>query len=448
MAIPDKHKDRFIFHFTDIENLDSIIKNGLLCTNKKNEKGIKHKNIANMAIQERRANMDVPVGPGGKVHDYVPFYFSSINPMLLKKLNEKNVDQPLIIYLCVKIERIDREDAVFTNASANTSTPPQFYADPVHLEDLNWDLIDSRNWSVGTDDEKHKKMAEALILNSVNIDEVDTIVVYNECVRKKVEEVFADNGIKTPNIRYGNEVKNYSFYYTKLFFEDRKTETLVYGPLAILNEYRNLIDYIKNERKNKKDTYLYHSIEDLVKALDEDITVISELKDIVGLLQDYDSHNDTVDDHTKKVVAEIKKTDYFVNASEEKKSILLLAAYLHDMGKGPKKKWKEGKMTRAYLDHPVDAMPMLARILTEEIESLSEDEIRLVCMLVVYHDIVGDCMEKGREKKQVAVLIECEDDLEMLFALSCADSKAICGLWGIDIQSRKNSFVKQIMKMK
>ena len=137
-----------------------------------------------------------------------------------------------------------------------------------------------------------------------------------------------------------------------------------------------------------------------------------------------------------------------MNASEEKKSILLLAAYLHDMGKGPKKKWKEGKMTRAYPDHPVDAIPMLARILTEEIESLSEDEIRLVCMLVVYHDIVGDCIEKEREKKQVAELIECEDDLEMLFALSCADSKAICGLWGIDIQSSKTSFAKQIMKMK
>ncbi len=58
----------------DTNDLDSIIKNGLLCTNEKNEKGIKHKNIANMTIQERRAGMDVPVGPGGKVHDYVPFY--------------------------------------------------------------------------------------------------------------------------------------------------------------------------------------------------------------------------------------------------------------------------------------------------------------------------------------------------------------------------------------
>ena len=40
MAISEKYKGRYIFHFTDMENLDSIIKNGLLCTNVKNERGI------------------------------------------------------------------------------------------------------------------------------------------------------------------------------------------------------------------------------------------------------------------------------------------------------------------------------------------------------------------------------------------------------------------------
>ena len=65
MAIADEHKWRYIFHFTDIHNLDSIIKNGLLCTNDKNEKGIKHKNIANMTIQERRADVKAVTGVWG-----------------------------------------------------------------------------------------------------------------------------------------------------------------------------------------------------------------------------------------------------------------------------------------------------------------------------------------------------------------------------------------------
>ena len=101
MAISDKYKGKYVFHFTDLRNLDSIVKNSLLSTNEKKRLGINHHNIANQTIQARRDEMDVTVGPGGKVHDYVPFYFSSINPMLLSLLNHKNCDQNLIIYLCI-----------------------------------------------------------------------------------------------------------------------------------------------------------------------------------------------------------------------------------------------------------------------------------------------------------------------------------------------------------
>lgn len=450
MAIPQEHSWRFIFHFSDIRNLDSIIKHGLLCTNLKKRKGIKHQNIANLTIQERRANMDVPVGPGGKVHDYVPFYFSSINPMLLSKLNQKNVDQPLIIYLCVKIDRLEKDDAVFTSASANTSEPPVFYDDVVHLNDLSWDMIDSWKWKMPTEEDKHKKMAEVLIYDHIGIDEVDAIVVYNSEVRKEVERIFKDNHVKAPAILFDHDskIKKYSFYYTKFFFKDRKDETLVVGPACLLDEYHKLIDYIKSERQKKKDTYPYKTIKDLVVALDKNFSTLAELKDVEGLLQDYEPHNDTVDDHTKKVVSEMRQQDYFKNTSEEKKNILLLASYLHDMGKGPKNKWKQGKMTGAYLDHPFDAIPMLARIFTEEIENLSDEEIRLACMLVVYHDIVGDCIKKEREMAQVVKVIENVDDLEALFALTCADTEAIQGSWSFDILCNKQTFCKEIMELK
>lgn len=62
--------------------------------------------------------------------------------------------------------------------------------------------------------------------------------------------------------------------------------------------------------------------------------------------------------------------------------------------------------------------------------------------------IVGDCQEKGRDKQQIADLIENEDDLNMLFAISCADAKAILGVWGVGILGRKKSFAEQIMKLK
>lgn len=91
---------------------------------------------------------------------------------------------------------------------------------------------------------------------------------------------------------------------------------------------------------------------------------------------------------------------------------------------------------------------MLKRILTEEIESLTDDNIRRICMMVVYHDIVGDCQVKSRDKQQIADLIENEDDLEMLFAISCADAKAIKPEWGDEIAAGKKVFMHEIMQLK
>ena len=188
MVVPLEHKWRYFFHFTDIRNLGSIIKNGLLSTNKKNALGIEHQNIANMTIQQRRSTMKVSCGKGGVVHDYVPFYFTSKNPMFLAVLNSKNHDQPFIIYLCIKIARLEKDDAVFTDASANTAVPPNFYQETNNLNKLDWTLIDSRKWRF-TEEEKHKKMAEALIYEQVSIAEIDAIVVYNNLVADGVRKI-------------------------------------------------------------------------------------------------------------------------------------------------------------------------------------------------------------------------------------------------------------------
>lgn len=450
MAISDNYKGKYVFHFTDLRNLDSIVKNSLLSTNEKKRLGIKHHNIANQTIQARRDEMYVTVGPGGKIHDYVPFYFSSINPMLLSLLNHKNCDQNLIIYLCINIERLDKDDAVFTNSSANTNTPPIFYDDLTHLDELDWDLILSRKWKMESDDAKHKKMAEALIHTKVDIREIEAIVVYNKGVKKEVEKVFKQNGLKAPDILFEHDykIRKYGFYYTKFFFDKRKNETLVIGPQTLLYMYEELLKEVKEARRVNKKEYHYKTIGELVEALNQDINSLPEMRDAVKISQNYPPHNDTVGDHTKKVVAEILKSNYYINASSQVKNVMLLGAYLHDMGKGPASKWKNGEMTSAYLDHPADAIPMLKRILTEEIESVSDDEIRRLCMLVVYHDIIGDCLLKEREKQQIADIIENEDDYDMLSAISIADSTSINDAWGRMISKNAPDMKAEVMNLK
>ncbi len=72
-----------IFHISPIVTLASIAQaGGLLAKNKLQRLGIASANIAYESIQGRRAMRNIPCGPGGTLHDYVPFYFAPHSPML------------------------------------------------------------------------------------------------------------------------------------------------------------------------------------------------------------------------------------------------------------------------------------------------------------------------------------------------------------------------------
>lgn len=168
--IPAKYANRYFYHFTHMDNLESIIDNGLISTNEKKLRGISHVNVANESIQERRSNTLVPCHPYGSIHDYVPFYFAGTNPMLLSVLNRKNIDQPYVVYIAISINKLKEQNVIFTDASVNTVTPPNFYSDPQDLDMLNWGLIDSKKWGNENKDELHERMAEALVFKKVPLD--------------------------------------------------------------------------------------------------------------------------------------------------------------------------------------------------------------------------------------------------------------------------------------
>lgn len=125
MNIPTWLKGRYAYHFTLVDNLDSIIKHGLLCTNLKNNQGISHENIAEQGIQGRRSTMPVPCSNGNFVHDYVPFYFSKKTSMQLGVINKKNVDQPLIIYFAIPIDIISEKRGSYLLMHQQTQTAIQ-----------------------------------------------------------------------------------------------------------------------------------------------------------------------------------------------------------------------------------------------------------------------------------------------------------------------------------
>lgn len=445
MNIPDAYKGRCFYHFTHIDNIESIVKNGLLSTNEKNAKDIKHVNLANENIQTRRSQMEVTCCPFGTIHDYVPFYFTARNPMLLGVLNRKNIDQPLVVYIVISVEKLLDSNAIFTDASANTTAPPNFFYDTTDLDKLNWDMIDSQRWSEVNEHDLHSRMAEVLIYREVPIDWIKCYIVYNKICKEEIEKIYKDNGLEIPTIEY-QPFKNKYFYFTKFNIPGRGNETLITGPIFLENYYKDSIKIIEDKRKDLDyESCTFQNIDDALQQINENFCVIKELEGIFELETDNKVHTKNVSDHTLQVVDNLNTNEYFNDLSDEDKQIVKLSAYLHDIGKGPKSKWKD-KIQLAYPDHPSDAIPMLRRILSEDFKTLSEYEIKSICLLVIYHDIIGDILEKGRSEEELLRLdINC-NELKMLIALSLADISAINPFWTYTIQGKLDDLVKRIRK--
>lgn len=443
MSIPSEHKGRHFYHFTHIDNIDSIVRNGLLATNVKNQMEIRHHNVANMNIQHRRSEMEVPVGPGGFVHDYVPFYFASMNKMLLGLVNRKIVDQPYIVFMIVSIEKLLNAHVVFTDASANTDIPPNFFIDPDDLSKLNWRLIDSTKWKDDSDEALHKRMAEVLVYREVPIDWIEGYIVFNSISRNKIKEAYKKVGLNPPPI-HPYWFNSRSFFFTKFFFPDRMNETLVTGPIQLYQIYSCVVNKIIEKRKNLVDTKKFIDIPDTIRKIDEDFCVIPELEGIYGLTTDNPMHLDTVSEHTQKVVGNLSSTQYYSSFNEHEKNIVKLSAYFHDIGKGPRSKWKDG-VQKTYIDHPVDSLVMLERIFSEDILHVSKKEIQQVCLLVAYHDLLGDIIGKGRSKSELINLRLERAELLMLATLAEADIRALDGIWLLDIREQIEELVNEVM---
>lgn len=317
MKIPDEYKGKYFYHFTHIDNLKSIIKNGLLSTNKKNELGITHVNLASESIQLRRSGMDVTCSPNGKIHDYVPFYFTARNPMLLGVLNRKNIDQPLIIYIAVSIDKILENNVVFTDASANTIVPPNFYNDPQYLDKLDWGLINSQGWTTTNKDDLHKRMAEILVHNKMPVDWIDKIVIFNDVVKKEILSVYKKFELELPEITYEHINWKY-FHFTKKYLfaiSGRERETLVTGPYFLKYYFKEVVKVIIEERKSgNKKKFVFENIPDALDKINNDFCVIAEMEDIYELETKNEYHSENVSEHTKKVVENLEENEYYTKS--------------------------------------------------------------------------------------------------------------------------------------
>jgi hypothetical protein len=188
-----------IYHITHVDNLAGIIKaGGLHCD--RDAQDIKIVNIAHQNIKGRRLRKAVPVGPGGVVADYVPFYFAPRSPMLFV-INKGGVagytaGQGPIIYLCSTTEAVNAAGLqwVFTEGQA-VMDYTDFFDNFKELNRIDWKIMGEKYWRDTDDDGDRcrRRQAEFLVHNFFSWQLVTHIGVRDNATAQKVNGILGGN---------------------------------------------------------------------------------------------------------------------------------------------------------------------------------------------------------------------------------------------------------------
>ncbi len=189
-----------IYHITHLENLEGILQKGGLLP--QSQRPPTQQNVAYGHIQARRAEVVVPVGPRGKLHDYVPFYFCPRSPMLYAihtGWTEYQGGQRPILHLVSSAQRVAQERLpfVFTDRHAAVQYV-RFFHRLEHLKALDWEAIRSTYWA----ETREKKQAEFLVKGLFPWRLIEEIGVIDESIKADVESVLARfPGLPHPPVR-------------------------------------------------------------------------------------------------------------------------------------------------------------------------------------------------------------------------------------------------------
>lgn len=184
MAYQLNAEKALLFRITHIKNLHWVFRNGLYCKNAETHDS-SFVRIGNPELISKRSSRDVPIGPGGTLSDYIPFYFTPFS-MMMYNINTgyngiQQVPNSDIAIVAAKLR--DLADAslsfVFTDRHAYLRTA-QFYSSLDDLDKIDWKILQQRDFKRSVDDPEKtdRYQAEALIYQHLPVELLTGIVCY------------------------------------------------------------------------------------------------------------------------------------------------------------------------------------------------------------------------------------------------------------------------------
>lgn len=198
----------YIYHITHINNLPAIIQRGALCCQTTTDhEQLSHVVIGDQGLKDRRSRRHVPIGPGGVLSDYAPWYFAPRSPMLFV-INKRHVPgynggQNPIVHLVTSAERV--RDAgipfVFTDGHAYVQFS-EFYIDLSDLNKVDFQLMREKYWNdtQADNDRERRRSAEFLIHHEAPWPLIGAIGVISQAVADEVAKLLPAHETTPPII--------------------------------------------------------------------------------------------------------------------------------------------------------------------------------------------------------------------------------------------------------
>ena len=188
-----------VLRLLHIDNLAVVLRRACLHAPKYvPDDGQVYATIHDVAVQQARHQTAISCGPAGVLHDYVPFYFGYLSPMLLR-LNTGRVagyigDQTSLIYVVTTAQAVEAAGLGFVFSDGHgLARMTEWFDDLTKLDRVDWNMVFQRYWADTWDDpdRQRRKQAEFLIHAFCPWTVIERIVVISPTMRQRVETVLA-----------------------------------------------------------------------------------------------------------------------------------------------------------------------------------------------------------------------------------------------------------------
>lgn len=149
-------------------------------------------------MQDKRRVERIPCGQKGVIHDYVPFYFGYLSPMMLQlktgQVPGYSEGQEPLIYLVSTAQKIHEHGTPFVFSDGHgLASFTQWFDDLSDLDKVDWNMVYERYWTdkLNDFDRQRRKQAEFLVYKFCDWSLIQEIAVYEISMKRRVEDILS-----------------------------------------------------------------------------------------------------------------------------------------------------------------------------------------------------------------------------------------------------------------